>query len=470
MVCYSDISMIVIAVAIACAAVLLGRTLEPRACGEGSCFGVARTVVCVVLLFALGGVVYLRWTVLPTSLVIIVLAGVYFRVARAASLQECAYLGCVFFLMYDFAVLLGVNVLRESFDAVVGEGAWFRAGAGAQAASVAVISGALLGLVALVRKLAVPSEYKLTAAQTSLVLIPMVSYLYVRSGLYITSYNGGAIEHFQGELVLILLSLLPTISVVVGLMNVLNAQITRGEVLEMRELMAKQAQQYLIKRETIDLVNRKYHDMRHFASVIDGNGNGATVPVGEGERRNLERDLERCSVFVDTGSPIVDVIVSDKVLACNERDIRLVPFIDARTLGFMGSLDLCTLFGNALDNAIEATELVENPELREIKVKVAPVNDMVAFSFVNRYAVEPKVVDGVLLSTKGRLEGGHATNTGKGPAVADGVVDDEPHGYGMKNIRRVVESYGGEATFSARDGIFTLNLLVPLPVEPAPHG
>ena len=88
MVCYSDISMIVIAVAIACAAVLLGRTLEPRACGEGSCFGVARTVVCVVLLFALGGVVYLRWTVLPTSLVIIALAGVYFRVARAASLQE----------------------------------------------------------------------------------------------------------------------------------------------------------------------------------------------------------------------------------------------------------------------------------------------------------------------------------------------------------------------------------------------
>ena len=108
--------------------------------------------------------------------------------------------------------------------------------------------------------------------------------------------------------------------------------------------------------------------------------------------------------------------------------------------------------------------------MREIKVKVAPVNDMVAFSFVNRYAVEPKIADGVLLSTKGRLDGGHATNADKGPAVADGVVDDGPHGYGMKNIRRVVESYGGEATFSARDGIFTLNLLVPLPVEPMPHG
>ncbi len=459
MVGYSNVAMFVIAAAVACAAALLGRTLAPRD-GEGR-QGAARVAACAALLVALGGVVFPRWTVLPTSLAIIALAAAYFRVARDASLRECAYLGCVFFLMYDLAVLLGVNVLHEACDAALGAGSWDRAGTASQAASVAIVAGALLGIVALSRRFAVSGEYKLTAAQTSLVLIPMVSYLYVRSGLYITSYNGGAVEHFQGELVLILLSLLPTATVVVGLKNVLNAQITRGEVLEMRELMAKQARQYIIKRETIDLMNRKYHDMRHFASVIDGGGTGATVPVGEGERRDLERDLERCAVFVDTGSPIVDVIVSDKVLSCNERGIRLVPFVDARTLGFMGSLDLCTLFGNALDNAIEATELVEDPELREIKVKVAPVNDMVAFSFTNRYAVEPKVVDGALVSTKGQVGG---------RTVDDGPHDGGPHGYGMANIRRVVESYGGEATFSARDGVFTLNLLVPLPAEGAARG
>ena len=395
-----------------------------------------RLVSTALFLVAMVLLICLRLTVLPTSLMLIALCAAYHHAVTERSVHESLYMGSVLFLCYDLAVLMGPTVLGGALE-IAG---FSQDGLGFQAIT-AFFGVLVLALsVFLVRRMDQSQEYRLSAAQCLLILAPMVSYLYVRSGIYVMAFNGWVEERMRGEMVLILLSLLPTFVVVLGLRNVLSAQVMRNEILRMQELMTKQHQQYLIKRETIDLMNKKYHDMKHFASLMS---RGAAT--GERERDEFERGLVPYSVFVDTGCPIVDVILADKIQYCNDHEIRLVPFVDASKLGFLGSLELCTIFGNALDNAIEATVGLEDVDLREIKVKVAPRNDMIAMNFTNNYAGEVHVADGMPVSTK----------------------RDANHGFGIANIRHVAEEHGGQVTFSASNGRFTLNVLVPLPYPEA---
>ena len=41
------------------------------------------------------------------------------------------------------------------------------------------------------------------------------------------------------------------------------------------------------------------------------------------------------------------------------------------------------------------------------------------------------------------------------------LKDKEWHGFGMKSMNRIVSSYGGVMTVTAKDGLFSLDMLMP---------
>ena len=41
-------------------------------------------------------------------------------------------------------------------------------------------------------------------------------------------------------------------------------------------------------------------------------------------------------------------------------------------------------------------------------------------------------------------------------------ADEGPHGYGVENIRRAAERYGGSLTYAAQGDRFSLTVMVPL--------
>ena len=57
-----------------------------------------------------------------------------------------------------------------------------------------------------------------------------------------------------------------------------------------------------------------------------------------------------------TGNEILDTILTEKSLICENSGIHINCVADGSLLAFMNPVDLYTLFGNALDNAIEAGE------------------------------------------------------------------------------------------------------------------
>jgi len=107
----------------------------------------------------------------------------------------------------------------------------------------------------------------------------------------------------------------------------------------------------------------------------------------------------------------------------------------------MDPVDLYTVFGNALDNAIEGVQSQQMPEKRMIDVLICTEKNCLVVQVLNPVTEGLIFVDGLPLTTKG---------------------DTEYHGYGLKSIRHTVKQYGGHMNVKVDAGWFSLKLLIPL--------
>ena len=157
--------------------------------------------------------------------------------------------------------------------------------------------------------------------------------------------------------------------------------------------------------------------------------------------RELKKDIMIYDTAIDTGNEALNVLMMDKGLYCCEHNIQLSCMADAGSLSFMKLEDVYAIFGNALDNAITAVEKISDPEKRVINLKVLNQNNFFMVQLQNYYDGSLYFENGLPITTK---------------------KDKLNHGFGVKSIRFLAEKYGGTMTVSARDGIFTLQILLPI--------
>ncbi len=278
----------------------------------------------------------------------------------------------------------------------------------------------------------------MTTSQTICLTFPLVLYLFVRNLQFF--YMGGD-DYLWIQLQLIqIASAFFALIIIITTENALSVEQERNELLKMEMLLRQQQQQYLVRKETIDAINHKYHDLKHYLAGIEALSLKEAQDYVQAIRREIE-PYERCQ---ETGSEILDILLTDRMQECQEKNIRLIPFIDGRNLDFINSLDLCAIFGNAMDNAIEAVQRLEDYELREINIKAGISNGLAVMRFHNFF-------DGQL------KQKGHKLLTQKN--------NSRNHGYGLENIRRIAEKYGGTAACEIQGQEFTLNIVIPLPSD-----
>ena len=107
----------------------------------------------------------------------------------------------------------------------------------------------------------------------------------------------------------------------------------------------------------------------------------------------------------------------------------------------MDIMDLAALFGNALDNAIEATEKLSEEEKKIIHFRISRKNSFVRISIVNPYIGKLEYKNGVPLSMK---------------------EQKDYHGFGVKSMQSVVKKYDGTMTIDEKDQNFILSILFPV--------
>ncbi len=216
------------------------------------------------------------------------------------------------------------------------------------------------------------------------------------------------------------------------------------EVNALQNVLDLQYASYQRSQESIDMVNRKYHDLKHQIAVL-------RADLGTEQKLDcldqIERDIRAYESQNQTGNKVLDAILAAKTACCLEHGITLTSLADGGALDFMGVVEVSALFGNALDNAIEGVAVLPDPEQRLIRLSVGRQKGFLCVK------VENRCVDGLVV--RGELP----------PPTTKG--DRNLHGYGLKSIRATAERYGGSATVQAEDGWFTLGIMIPIPAGQA---
>lgn len=206
-----------------------------------------------------------------------------------------------------------------------------------------------------------------------------------------------------------------------------------------RRLRSQQREQYELSRESIALINRKCHDLKHQVAAL-------RLMDDQARRDETLAAMEQSVMIYDssvkTGNEVLDTVLTEKSLACERDQIRWTCMADGAALSFMDPIDLYTLFGNALDNALESVRAIADPERRVLAVTLQKRRNIAFLQIENYCDRAPVMRDGLPVSTK----------------AADGY-----HGFGMKSIQDIAERYGGTIDMTVEGGIFLLCILLPLP-------
>ena len=204
-----------------------------------------------------------------------------------------------------------------------------------------------------------------------------------------------------------------------------------------QQCFVKYKEQYEMSQENINLINHKCHDLKHQIAALRH--------IEDEHARNQQiEELEKAvfiyDAMVHTGNEVLDTILTEKSLYCERNGIVLACVADGSAVGGMEPVDIYTIFGNALDNALECVAKFEDKTKRTISVIVTERANMLLFQFENYYETLSKNGEKAFLTTK--EQNGY-------------------HGFGLKSIEHTAEKYGGIMNVCTDNHIFLLQVMIP---------
>lgn len=201
-------------------------------------------------------------------------------------------------------------------------------------------------------------------------------------------------------------------------------------------LLRERSRQYEMSQANIEAINLKCHDIRHQIRHFSDDGQ----VLSRDALAEIAREVNIYDAKVRTGNAALDTILTEKGLACRGQCITLSCIADGGALSVLSDPEIYSLFGNMLDNAMEAVGQVSNAGKRCISLVVQARGGMVSIHEENYFAGSLELVDGLPKTTK--------TN------AAD-------HGFGMCSMRALAEQHDGTLTVRTDGELFLLDVLLP---------
>jgi signal transduction histidine kinase len=215
-----------------------------------------------------------------------------------------------------------------------------------------------------------------------------------------------------------------------------NIYETQAYMKNMAGQYALQAAYYAELKNNLVATNKNTHDIKNFATALSAYLEAGKTAEAK-ERLNEFIDRIPATSTIDTGNTAINALLHAKTaalgkIAKNSLSIALPP-----TLA-IDEIDLCVIIGNAIDNALEACEKIENEGDRYINIKIFPFNNCLSLLF---------------------------ENSCREKAEKDLFATDKPqafmHGFGIENMRALCDKYNGNISFEQVGGKFSVSILLP---------
>ena len=153
-------------------------------------------------------------------------------------------------------------------------------------------------------------------------------------------------------------------------------------------------------------------------------------------KRQLEKDVEEVDLKIKSGNAMADAILNSKMSLAGTKDIRLDVTAKIPEKLPVSDTEFSVIFGNLMDNAMEACEKIESIEERFIRVYIGIYKKQFYMSITNA------------TNQAKRME--HYI-TGKGTG----------HGLGLYQIDKIVKKRQGYLTRKNEPGVFVTEIMLP---------
>ena len=214
-------------------------------------------------------------------------------------------------------------------------------------------------------------------------------------------------------------------------------QKVQTENLLQQEIYKCMKNQYYEMKELYESNSRWVHDVKHELILV---GNCLEEKDLSGAYDSVQGYLQRIKQTekkVWSNFTFLDFMLNYKKAEMDKKGIKFMLNIELQHINIPEE-DLVICIGNLLDNAIEAACKCEQGK-RYINLKIHNLNEMLLLCIENSSAEMPQRKKEVFISTK---------------------KDNDVHGWGIKSVKQIVESYGGEISFRYDENYFQVEILI----------
>ena len=182
------------------------------------------------------------------------------------------------------------------------------------------------------------------------------------------------------------------------------------------------------------------HDMKNHIMVIMSFLDENKIEDAKSYISGILDDLNKMYTYIHVGNALLNYIINGKFKEAAKRGVAVKAEISNLPFEGMESVDFSALLNNLLDNAIEAAEQSEE---KKIAVHILEKRGWESICVANTIRESVLTNNPDFMTTK----------------------PEEGHGYGMKQISRIVEKYQGLMDIYEEDGYFKVDIMLPASEE-----
>lgn len=182
-----------------------------------------------------------------------------------------------------------------------------------------------------------------------------------------------------------------------------------------------------------------YEDIRKFKHDINNIKIGLSALVTNKDLEgviaylnSLDSSINDSSILFNTGHRIIDAMLSDKLKISQENNIHII-FSGVIPSDTINPVDLCIIFGNLVDNSIEACQKIKNEFDKTISISANKKQDYMFITITNPVNENIKIKNNIIPSTK---------------------REKEMHGIGLYSVKQVLNKYHGHLKLNCKDSLF----------------
>ena len=208
------------------------------------------------------------------------------------------------------------------------------------------------------------------------------------------------------------------------------------ENLVLRDQLRAYEREINLQNEKMEALRSFRHDMKHHFTEISALASAGNMGQIQKYVSDMADNLKESKRLVDSGNTAIDTVLNYMLQCAVDKGISINTKIVIPENLELSAYDMNIILGNLMENAIEAQKEVNN---HNIDLDISYLMDSIIIEISNTYSHKIRFKDGLPVTTK------QAVNE---------------HGYGLRNVKRVLNKYTSTMDFDCSEKRFTVRILM----------